>query len=198
MREPLPTYHFCCHQGSSAYDYQRAWVSKIALPITAILNVFQCSSRPSLYALTIGINKYAINKNNLLGCVNDADSVEEFLKNNLKVPDEQIISLRDEKATRAAIIKAFLQLRDDPRIKKDDSILIFYAGHGSEVAPPDGWEAGGAGSQIQALVPHDYNTSDPRNSIHLIPDRTIGALINSISREKGNNIVSENRDFIWA
>lgn len=154
----------------------------------------QYSGHPSLYALTIGINKYAINRNNLLGCVNDADMVEEFLKSDLKVPDEQIISLRDEQATRAAIIKAFIQLRDDSRIKKDDSILIFYAGHGSEIDPPEGWEAGGAGSQIQALMPHDYNTSDPRNSIHLIPDRTIGMLINSISREKGNNIVSETRE----
>lgn len=158
----------------------------------AILNLNQYSGHSSLYALTIGINKYAIDRNNLLGCVNDADSVEGFLKNDLKIPAGQIISLRDEKATRSAIIKAFLHLRDDPRIKMNDPIFIFYAGHGSEVDPPIGWEAGGAGSQIQALMPHDYNTKDPHNSTHLIPDRTIGALINGISRQKGNNIVSEN------
>ncbi|KZP16315.1 hypothetical protein FIBSPDRAFT_895063 [Athelia psychrophila] len=145
------------------------------------------SARPALYALIIGINKYD-DITNLSGCVSDADSVEEFLKNDLQVPKKHIISLRDEQASRSAIIRAFGDLADDVRIKRDDPIFIFFAGHGSELAAPSGWAVGGGDSKIQALVPQDYNSSDLNKLVHAIPDRTVGALINKISREKGNNI----------
>lgn len=77
---------------------------------------------------------------------------------------------------------------------RGDPIFIFFAGHGSELPAPRGWAAGGPDSKIQALVPQDYNSSasDPKKLVYAIPDRTVGALINKISREKGNNIVSAN------
>ncbi|KZP22899.1 hypothetical protein FIBSPDRAFT_930844 [Athelia psychrophila] len=144
---------------------------------------------PALYALIVGINKYDfITK--LSGCVSDAESVEDFLTKDLQVPKQHIISLRDEQASRSAIIQAFGDLANDIRIKRGDPIFIFFAGHGSELPAPKGWAAGGSDSKIQALVPQDYNSSasDPKKLVYAIPDRTIGALINKISREKGNNI----------
>lgn len=141
-----------------------------------------------LFALIIGINEYD-HVAKLRGCVSDANEVEEFLKFDLMVPPDHIISLRDQSATRAKIMQAFRDLATDPRIKKDDPIFIFYAGHGTELVAPRGWEAGGPGAKIQALMPQDYNTYK-RDAIHAIPDRTVGALINSIARAKGNNVVS--------
>ncbi|KZP24193.1 hypothetical protein FIBSPDRAFT_822304 [Athelia psychrophila] len=165
----------------------RVQVSTDAAVVIARLNLSDFSARPGLHALIIGINKYEdITK--LSGCVSDADSVEEFLKSDLRVLGQHIISLRDEQASRTAIIQAFGKLANDCRIKWNDPILIFFAGHGSELPAPRGWAAGGPDSKIQALVPQDYNSSDPQKLVYAIPDRTVGALINKIAREKGNNI----------
>jgi hypothetical protein len=97
----------------------------------------------------------------------------------LQVPKEQIDNLRDKNATRSGIIAAFERMRDNRNIKRDDPILIYYAGHGGEV--PSNHKA-----KTQALIPVDYVPEQ----IHPIPDRTVAALINGISKHHGNNIVS--------
>jgi hypothetical protein len=118
--------------------------------------------------------------------VNDADSVEEYLKEDLSVPPSHIRSLRDEAATRAAIIQGFMDLRSDERIKHGDPILIFYAGHGAETDVNDG--KGEEGEKIQMIVPCDYGEGEGGGDG--IPDRTINALLEGLAREKGDNIVS--------
>ncbi|KZP07420.1 hypothetical protein FIBSPDRAFT_922853 [Athelia psychrophila] len=148
--------------------------------------LLQCAGTTPLHALVIGINKYA-NVKQLKGCVADADAVEEFLRDDLKVPQDQIISLRDEEASRSAMVQAFRHLANHPKIQMDDPILIFFAGHGSELPAPPEWEAGGLDSKIQGLIPQDYDNKN-LPLVHVIPDRTVGALINEISRKKGNNI----------
>ncbi|KAF6743200.1 hypothetical protein DFP72DRAFT_1080537 [Ephemerocybe angulata] len=71
----------------------------------------------------------------LSGAVPDADSINDYLQSELKVPSSQIRNLRDKQATRAGIIAAFEWLRDlnPPDFKPQDPILIYYAGHGGEV-----------------------------------------------------------------
>ncbi|KZP15819.1 hypothetical protein FIBSPDRAFT_912396 [Athelia psychrophila] len=167
-------------KGRRPYEYVANWPPKPPHVVPP------SGSTTPLHALVIGINKYA-NIKQLKGCVADADAVEEFLRNELKVPQSQITSLRDAKASRSAMVQAFRDLANHPDIKMDDPILIFFAGHGSELAAPQGWEAGGLDSKIQGLIPQDY---DSRNLplVHVIPDRTVGALINEMSRKKGNNI----------
>jgi hypothetical protein len=120
----------------------------------------------------------------LKGAVPDANAMEQYLRTNLNVPSDQIVNLRDKEATRKKIIDAFLSLRDNPRIKRSDPILIYYAGHGSEVESKDG-------NIVQTLVPADYLAGETPP----IPDRTVAALINQISKERGNNIVSS--IFFW-
>ncbi|CCM00515.1 uncharacterized protein FIBRA_02549 [Fibroporia radiculosa] len=143
------------------------------------------SFQPRLFALVIGINNYAA-VSKLRGAVLDADAVKDYLEKYLNVPGDQIRNLRDKEATRSAIIQAFRDIRNDARIKSGDPILIYFAGHGSELPPPPGWEADGLGSKIQFIVPQDYS---PRvNEVQGIPDRTVGALIEEIAREKGDNI----------
>ncbi|KIM41992.1 hypothetical protein M413DRAFT_142447 [Hebeloma cylindrosporum] len=140
------------------------------------------SPKPRLFALIIGINYYD-NVRSLRGAAADALSVKEYLENNLGVPSEQIRILLNKSASRAAIIDAFLSIRDDGRIEEGDPIFIYYAGHGSEIPSPEPE----VGSRLQVLVPRDYCPT-PEKYVGPIPDRTIGALIAGIAEKKGDNI----------
>lgn len=124
----------------------------------------------------------------LRGATADALSIKGYLEASLKVPSEQIQTLLNKSASRAAIIEAFISLRDDVRIDKGDPIFIYYAGHGSEVEPPEGE----VGSKLQALVPQDYLAKH----VPAIHDRIIGALIAQIAEKKGDNIVRLIFEFI--
>ena len=137
------------------------------------------SFEPRLFALIIGINDY-VKGTKLRGACADAMAMEEYVKTVLHVPDNRIIVLLDQAASRNAIIKAFLGLKDNAEIQRDDAILIFYAGHGAEIL--DGAE----GRKIQSIVPRDCNEVD----VHPIPDKTIGNLLAQIHEAKGDNIVS--------
>ncbi|KAF8150569.1 caspase domain-containing protein [Crassisporium funariophilum] len=143
-------------------------------------------STANLHALVIGINEYE-HATKLRGAVADAILINDYLKYDLRVPETQIITLIDEEASRKNIIQAFLNLKSNQAIRRGDAILIFYAGHGDEHKPPTGWEAGGSNSKIQSIVPHNFN-STTGHEVHVIPDRTIGALIDEIMYEKGDNI----------
>ncbi|KAF8597025.1 hypothetical protein BDV93DRAFT_548099 [Ceratobasidium sp. AG-I] len=75
----------------------------------------------------------------------------------------------------------------DKRIEEKDAIVIYYAGHGSKLDAPEGWEAGGP--HIQALVPQNVKETDASgNPVPAIPDRTIAGLLDNLAHEKGNNI----------
>jgi hypothetical protein len=141
-------------------------------------HVNQIILRPyQLWALVIGINTYS-NKQRLNGAVADANAITQYLETTLKVPNNHIVNLRDEGATRSNIISAFEGLRDNDGIEKGDPILIYYAGHGGKVPREDADIA-------EALIPVDYAPGQ----VYPIPDRTIASLINGISNKHGNNIV---------
>lgn len=113
--------------------------------------------------------------------------MESYLKNSLNVPDDHIRNLRDSRATRSAIIQGFDDLLNDTRIKEGDPIFIYYAGHGGEAMAPPGWEA--EGHKIQLIIPHDTHMESKGKIVAGIPDRTIAALLNKLSKIKGDNIV---------
>jgi len=115
--------------------------------------------------------------------------MQQYLEDELKVPKSHIRKLHDAQATRAAIIAEFVALATNPDITPNDPILIYYAGHGASCPPPLGWEAGGADSKTQMLIPHDYHTTVDDDKVHGIPDRTLAALITRIAKVKGDNIV---------
>ena len=142
------------------------------------------SRRSRIYALLIGINDY-VSLPKLAGAVNDARAVEEFLKSQMNVPSDRIRLMLDHDASRKNIIDALSQLSKDREINRDDPILIYYAGHGTQLKPPKGWEAGGPGRKIQGICPCDYK----KKSVDTIPDRTIGGYLDLICEKKGNNIV---------
>ena len=95
------------------------------------------------YALVIGIDKYPSKKWTSLGyAVKDAKGMEHFLK----AQGFEVISLYNKHATRTNIISK-MQSYIAPRLKKNDRVLIFYAGHG--------YTEHLGGKDFGYIVPHD-------------------------------------------
>ncbi|VDB96090.1 unnamed protein product [Peniophora sp. CBMAI 1063] len=163
-----------------------------AMPTGEILNTLQSSP---LHALIIGINEYKSHRiNNLRGAAPDADAIADYLCHELHVPPHQIVTLRNEQATRSAIIRELRALRLRDSIRPDDPILIFYAGHGATAPAPPGWDSGS--DKISLIVPHDcFIPGKDGQQVQPIPDRTIGAILHELAEKtdgagqaKGDNI----------
>lgn len=119
--------------------------------------------------------------------MSDAKAIRDFLIDKLGVDKRNIRMLEDSEATRQNIIHAFVSLQTNRDIRKGDAILIYYAGHGQEVEVSDQWPTEDGWNIVQSIVPQDFASN---GNAHVIPDRTIGCLINNIMVEKGDNIVS--------
>ncbi len=122
--------------------------------------------RPPLYALVIGIDEYKdTNIHRLSGAVADADAVCKFLESHLHVPKDRIVNLRNEKATRSAMMSAIKNIASTPEatIGADNPILIYYAGHGGQTNTPEPWKPS-LGPRIEMLLPYDFvsTASDTR------------------------------------
>lgn len=100
------------------------------------------------------------------------------------MPDDQIQLLLNTSASRSAILAALSRFRDNPKIEKGDPILVFFAGHGSEVAVDSGER------KIQVIMPQDYS-NDPENPVAPIPCRAVDKALHKVAHTKGDNIVSE-------
>jgi hypothetical protein len=105
-----------------------------------------------LWLLTIGIKSY-IHWPKLKTAVNDARAIKSVLLDRYHLNEEQVIELTDENATRKGILSAFRKLAKNVRL--EDSLLVFYAGHGHIDAIT------GKGSWI----PVESGTEDPSNWI---------------------------------
>ncbi|QRW21040.1 ICE-like protease (caspase) p20 domain protein [Rhizoctonia solani] len=139
---------------------------------------------PTLYALLIGIDSYK-NFTKLSGAVKDVESVSDFLRCDLAVPESRITKLTNEQATRSGIINAMELLSKNNKINRFDPIVIFYAGHGCEVNSP----LADYKEKAQCLVPWDLGCLGADGQpVPPIPDYTLSALLNELAIAKGNNI----------
>ncbi|QRV98784.1 ICE-like protease (caspase) p20 domain protein [Ceratobasidium sp. AG-Ba] len=143
----------------------------------------------NMFALIIGVNAYA-KLRPLSGAVADANALEQLLTDELGVPSTQILNLRNDSASRSAIIEAFQSLQTDNRIRKDDPILIFFAGHGGLGEASDTWKKEYGYEMVQAIFPCDYDVeyAASGDAVSCIPDQTIKAMLNQLAALKGNNI----------
>lgn len=88
------------------------------------------SSLSRMHALIIASDKYKdTNYKQLKGCEADANAVKHYLTQNLLVPENQILCLINEQATRQGILEAFFShLIQNSNIDHSDPILIYFAG----------------------------------------------------------------------
>ncbi|SJL08001.1 uncharacterized protein ARMOST_11360 [Armillaria ostoyae] len=145
------------------------------------------------FTLVIGINKYeSVPNENLLGAVKDAENFKTYLLEDLGVPKDNIINLRNEQATRSAIINQFRQLEGDLKIVPGEvAIIIYFAGHGALATKPDTWTDWVSTDEntIEMLCPADIGALDANSKvIEGVPDRTINWLLLDLSIAKGNKI----------
>ncbi|MCX6559514.1 MAG: caspase family protein [Candidatus Aminicenantes bacterium] len=114
----------------SAYAFNRDNVK--SRDVTAAVKGFDSLKRlPRAFILSIGINRYSLERLNLGYAVQDADDLAAALKKNLPFPADRIVTrlLLDEKATRAGMLAALKDLVKT--IEPEDSVIITYSGHGA-------------------------------------------------------------------
>ena len=116
---------------------------------------------PRLFALVIGIDNYKSGDIwNLESAVHDAKKVGRWLLRDLQVPREQISLLLDDKATRQGIVDSFSKhLINNPAIQRGDAILIYFAGHGSQMLAPQGWYDDPSAT-VDIICSYDHDTKD--------------------------------------
>ncbi len=132
----------------------------------------------NFYALLIGIDRYEPNRyyKDLKGCVRDIDLVDEYVRNTLKVPKEQIWKLtspfeetsslsgirsarKEVKPTYGNIVQAFKEITD--KVQPKEQVYIHYSGHGGRAVTiyP---ELEGEKRQDEGIVPMDIGSLDGR------------------------------------
>ncbi|TFY81369.1 hypothetical protein EWM64_g2640 [Hericium alpestre] len=143
-----------------------------------------CNSARS-WAVIIGINDYPEGWVTLEGSVNDAHLVQEFLVDDLGIPDSHIVllttELQHQRPTRDNILKALYDLRDNRRIKYDDDIIIYFSGHGSR------YNASISDDRpcwVETLCPCDVSSKTPQISV-----RELNLIVEQIMATKGHNVV---------
>lgn len=156
------------------------------------------SQRPSMFAVVIGINKYKDRAVlDLNGAVADAEAVLQYLIEVLGVERDRIVYLRDEEATRDAVIHAIQNLATNPEISAEDPILIYYAGHGSEALLSSEHSFFSSGL-IQMLVPYDFVMNGSLSCDGQgVFDVTLSNILSEIARQKSDNIVSQVESRLW-
>jgi len=103
------------------------------------------------YAIIIGIN-YTGTPNELYGCINDANSIKEFINNKGYKNINVMTDLTVIKANKNNILDAFTRLLQQSL--SGDIIFLFYSGHGTYTLDKNGDETTG---YDQLIVPCDLN-----------------------------------------
>ena len=102
--------------------------------------------KPHLYILSVGIDEYRSQKDNLKYAVKDAESIARKLKEQSKTqyepPNIYISTLKNKNATKASIMNRINELAK--AIKPADVFVLFIAGHGVLY------------SGLYSIVTHDY------------------------------------------
>jgi len=116
------------------------------------------ATSPLKLALLVGINTYHPNAriSPLAGCINDVKAMKTLLKGRFEFPEENIVTLINEQATHAGMVKAF----QEHLINKanGNTIIVFhYSGHGSQMKDTSGDEAD---KLDETLVPYDSRQGD--------------------------------------
>ncbi|UXH78136.1 polysaccharide deacetylase family protein [Roseateles amylovorans] len=131
-----------------------------AAPELAGANLYRDS-----YALVIGIDQYK-SWPRLQHAVRDARAVQDTLQTQFGFRPENVVTLTDGEATRANILRALNGLVRDKagssKLKRDDRVFVFFAGHGSTRRLPSGRDVG-------YIIPVDAGTDDLQTDAIAMP-----------------------------
>ncbi len=145
-------------------------------------------TQPTLYALLVGINRYASPQvPDLGGSVNDVTAMAQLLTARFAVPPAQIQILTDTDATTSAVRAAFQAhliasaraWAAADRQGEPPALLFHFSGHGSQAPDPTGTEADGLD---ETLVCHDSRLPDHYD----LKDWELGLLLDEAARYTHN------------
>ena len=148
------------------------------------------TTKPALYALLIGINEYDPNSGvtSLDGCVNDVKAMNSFLRKHYKdlIPSRGIKKLFNEKATRENIIKAF-QSQLIKKAQPGDTVLLYYAGHGSFNESSEIFKQFDGKGQDETFVCYDSRLEGHYD----LADKEIAVLLSRVNKEVDIVIIAD-------
>ncbi|KAJ3532583.1 hypothetical protein NM688_g7399 [Phlebia brevispora] len=146
------------------------------------------------WAVVVGINVYQ-NSQPLSGACSDAKAMYKYLTVNLSVPRTNIRLLLSDGPpmpkdphypSRENILSAlFDHLRDNPRVRKGDNIIFYYAGYGANYVSDHTFQCS---DDIQALCPADRDQPTPQGRVLDISDRELLAFLEELRDKKGDNV----------
>ncbi|WP_431264165.1 polysaccharide deacetylase family protein [Roseateles chitinivorans] len=131
----------------------------VAPPDLAGANLYRDS-----VALVIGIDQYKAWPR-LQHAVRDARAIQETLQTQFGFRPENVTTLTDGDATRANILRALNGMArkgGDGKLKRDDRVFVFFAGHGSTRKLPSGRDVG-------YIIPVDAGTDDLQTDAIAMP-----------------------------
>lgn len=108
------------------------------------------------YALVIGISSYEDSANDLRYAKNDASDFKDALLKFGRFNKDNIRLLVDKDATRENIRKN-LEGWLKTKVKKNDLVIIFFSGHGTQILDTDDDEDDGLD---ECLLPYDFDNED--------------------------------------
>jgi hypothetical protein len=141
------------------------------------LSVQLAKKREEVYAVVIGINKYR-NLPSLKYAVNDAREFYRYLVEVNQVPKDHVWLLLDEEATLERL-RTTLGTLLRRKAGKDDTVIIFLAGHGAtetDASSPDG------DGLEKYILPHNGDPKDLYSSA--IPMSEVARIFQRISSER--------------
>ncbi|MBI1929419.1 caspase family protein [Candidatus Poribacteria bacterium] len=89
------------------------------------------------WAIIVGINEYPSNSgfSPLSYAVRDAQAIENLLVDRFGFKRQNIYQFYNQQAKKQDLLRAFDELQK--KVKKEDRLLVFYAGHGQDEEEPD-------------------------------------------------------------
>jgi hypothetical protein len=132
---------------------------------------------PPLVARLIGVGKYDREEYKHLHPEGDtnAKSLEKFLKNDPTLNRDIDIEMVIESVTRDNIFETLNELRNS--VDRSKAIVVFFSGYGGSTGP----------GRTSIICPADIGVDDKSQGI---TDRELAQCFDSISRFRGNNVVS--------
>lgn len=134
----------------------RDMASAVAAPLSReVLTTVDPESRATIrlydgsWAILIGINSYRY-ASGLEYAVSDVEAIKKLLVEDLGFRQDRVITLLNENATREKILSTLGSL---DKTGENDRVIIYFAGHGTQIALPGGGEMG-------FLIPFDARIDD--------------------------------------
>jgi len=128
-----------------------------------------------LFALLIGIDEYPEGVPSLKGCINDVNDARDFLENYFNHCDLHIKTLKNNRATRAGIIKQFRSHLCNAG--PNDVAFFYFSGHGSRLKAPKEFLEYEPDGKHESIVGHDSRKKDGLD----IADKELAVLFSEVA-----------------